>query len=103
MGFLFPVKIIKTTNGGGVIGVDEQNDSPLFKVYPNPATEIITIEANNSLIGSTYFITYQIGHKVFTGIITNLINSINIIQFAAGVYFVQVENQTKGSFKVIKK
>ncbi len=98
-----PGKIIKTTNGGGVLSVAEIKENPYFKVYPNPANDVFTITANKFLPGSTYFITDQLGRIVLSGKLTNETTKVDISQLATGVYLLQLGEQKKQSLKVIKK
>ena len=65
-----------------------------FLIYPNPATDIITIElteANNSI----YTITNQIGQVVLNGKIANQKAEINLNKLVSGIYFINLNNETK--------
>ncbi|MFC2097011.1 YCF48-related protein [Bacteroidota bacterium] len=98
-----PGKIIKTLNGGGILNIADIHLNSLINVFPNPAIDIITIKANNSLIGADYNIFDQSGRIVLTGKILDETSFININHLETGIYFLQVEELSKQSFKVIKK
>jgi plastocyanin len=87
---------------GTPTGITESLGLPDLSVFPNPATELITVKANNSLLGTQYFITDQYGRQMLTGKIDNENMAINISQFHNGIYLIQVAGQNKRSYKVIK-
>ncbi len=81
----------------------EKNMSQLdISIFPNPALDLITIKADNKLLGTKYFISDQHGRQILTGKIDNETKSINISQFKKGVYFFQLEEQKSRSIKLVK-
>jgi uncharacterized Ntn-hydrolase superfamily protein len=73
-----------------------------FIIYPNPANDVITIESNNKLIGSTYIIIDPVGRKVLNGKLAGKTTTLNINGLAAGIYMFQVGESGKKTFKVLK-
>ena len=59
-----------------------------FKVYPNPATDLITIPA--SLINKDFIIYNILGNIIDKGIITT--TSLNLEMYSQGVYFLKVKD-----------
>jgi len=88
-----------TTVGMANISSIEQNIS----VYPNPASDLITIKVNSILLGSALVITDHTGRQVFTKKINNKLTLLNISQFESGVYLFQVGEQREQIFKVLKQ
>lgn len=63
-------------------------------LYPNPATNKITIQVPSGLIGLNYTICDQIGKIVVEGKITNEKTTIKTSEISAGVYFLKISNLT---------
>ena len=83
-------------------GIEENQLHPDFSVYPNPSNNLMTIKANNSLIGLQYSITDQTGRQVFNGKLVNETTLVDIGQLTSGIYLIQIGGQRRQSFKVIK-
>ena len=74
-----------------------------FLIYPNPATDFISIKVDNYYFGASYSITDITGKQIFTGKLKNEITSFDISQFPTGIYFLQAAGQDRQTFKVMKK
>ena len=74
-----------------------------FSVYPNPATDLITIKANSNLVGSSFMITDQAGRQVSSGKLINESTSIDLSGAAAGAYVIRIGDQESRTLKVVKK
>ena len=74
-----------------------------FSVYPNPSSDLITIKVNAELLGSIYRITNLLGISVLTGKLTSVNTIININELTVGLYLLQVGEQKKQTFKILKK
>ncbi len=74
-----------------------------FSVFPNPTDDLITVKLNNNTIGATYLITDQAGREVMTGKLNIETTIIDISQLSTGIYLFQAEQQSKQTFKVVKK
>jgi hypothetical protein len=73
-----------------------------ISVFPNPATDLITVKADNKMIGSTFIVTDKTGRQVLTGKLNNETTTLNISELPAGVYFFEIGNQKRQTFKVVK-
>ena len=98
-----PGKIIKTINGGGILSIAEQNETSVFEVYPNPASNVITIKASNNFPDLTYTIINQSGKQVLAGKLTNETTSVDITQLKTGVYLIRVGEHGQYTLKVVKR
>jgi len=79
------------------VGMGENNKLGVA-VYPNPATDVINVLANDKINGIT--ITDFTGKLVYTGTST----SINVSNFSTGVYFIQtITDKGTVNSKFIKK
>lgn len=83
-------------------GVDDLKAGSDFFVYPNPARSIMTIKANENMIGKQFYMTDQSGRKVFDGRVTSNETQVNIGQLATGTYQVILIDQKKQAYKLIK-
>tara|TARA_B110000902_G_C13956615_1_gene455742 strand:- start:79 stop:678 length:600 start_codon:yes stop_codon:yes gene_type:complete len=78
-------------------------DNQLFHIYPNPAKDVIHIDVKSNFIGSTYSIISVSGQKVSEGKIEKEDTVINIQDLVEGVYFIQLGENIKQSFKILKQ
>ncbi len=97
---LYQIDISHTNNGLFHYSLTNSSD---FFVYPNPASDEITINLSNSKVGIPYYITDQTGRQILTGKLNNKTTIININNLAEGVYLLQVGEMGQKSFKIIKK
>ena len=75
-------------------GLEETRISSGFRVYPNPATNTITIDISKAAV-SNIEIYDLLGEKVYSSPITNyrLPITINVADFSSGVYVVEVKSE----------
>ncbi len=90
--------------------VEYANTNPVFEIknnpysfYPNPVSDILTVNINIHWLGSTYTITDPSGRTVLTGKLISENSNINIRELIDGIYYFKIGEQSKQSFKVIKK
>lgn len=81
-----------------VSDVHEPVSSKLISVYPNPASNEITIKADPSLIGSQYIISDSSGKDLMIGTFTGDIKMVDIHRFASGMYVLRVGSSHRVSF-----
>lgn len=81
----------------GNAGLNDDVNQPKVSIYPNPATNLVNISTENA---KTISIMNSIGQIVYTSNVTSSTLSIDVSQFATGVYFVEIKNETK---KITKK
>jgi len=81
---------------------DISDDGLIISVYPNPASDVLTINGDNSILGSSYHVIDQAGREVLTGKISSINTTVDINQLANGIYYIQVGSQSRTSFKVLK-
>lgn len=74
-----------------------------FKVYPNPSSQFINIEASHKLSSLPYYLTDQAGAKILAGHLNNQINVIDIYNLAPGFYFLIIGDLTKTVVKLIRQ
>jgi photosystem II stability/assembly factor-like uncharacterized protein len=98
--------ILKTINGGGTVGIFEKQQTNNLKIYPNPATEKITIkpsgtESNRDGTVSVYGIT---GKELLQKNVQGSSIEINIGSLPQGIYFIRFKDKGKTeSGKFIKE
>lgn len=84
-------------------GLDESSFSKAPLLYPNPSDEYISIKPDISLLGVNYKIYDSKGNQILTGTFNAEDFSIDIGQLDTGLYFIQLETESKYSFKIIKE
>lgn len=87
----------------GSTGISENQLKQHISVFPNPASNLITIKSSNNLTSLTYIISDQTGRQVLSGKLNNETTPIDINKFPAGTYFILVGKQRSNTFKLIKK
>jgi hypothetical protein len=84
------------------IGMDEHHGASPFAIFPNPATDIVVIKANASMIGIPFFVADYHGRVVISGVIESETTEINLESLPAGVYIINAGHQIKQAFRVLK-
>jgi Flp pilus assembly pilin Flp len=96
------------TSSNAILTIDRVSVPKLFvsedfSVYPNPSNGIISIESKSSLFGSSYRVYSIKGVELLSGSITSKITTLNIQDWAEGVYLIRVGNDAKQTCKIIKQ
>jgi uncharacterized Ntn-hydrolase superfamily protein len=81
-----------------VSAVNTPAESNLLKVYPNPASQEITIKVDPSLIGSQYIISDSSGKELMIGIFTGEFKQVDIHHLTAGMYVLRVGSSHRVGF-----
>ena len=87
---------------GTTTSIDDNSGQIDISIFPNPAMDLVTLKSSNKLLGYQYFISDQYGRQMLTGKIDSEVELINISQFNAGIYLLQVEGLKGRSLKLIK-
>ena len=96
----FELILNKTTTGVGDLAQKIANTKLL--VYPNPATDVLNININNSSFKNSEVVIYNIsGVEVLKTNMANSSTQLNIETLSNGVYLVKVSNQN-GFNKTVK-
>jgi hypothetical protein len=68
-------------------------DEKLVQVYPNPATDMLTISFGEAMSSKAYNMTVVdvMGRKLFSGSVSSQEICLDVSQWPSGVYFVQME------------
>jgi len=82
-------------------GIEENSNKNPFIIYPNPATDQITITMQNPA-AVAFKIMDQTGREVFSGQLTGNETTVNIESLAAGLYFISLDKGNKKPMKIIK-
>ena len=84
-------------------GMSEARKNGLFEIYPNPTTAQIHMKLDSKLIGSNYQIFDYMGKLVLTGTIKTNDEIISLEHIQSGIYFINLGNNLKQTFKIIKE
>lgn len=74
-----------------------------FVLYPNPANDQITINAEISLMGKTYLVYDHVGKIVLKGSFESASASLYLSNFSNGIYTLQIDGQGRRIFVVRKE
>ncbi len=84
------------------VGIDEIKDQPHIEIYPNPTSQLIIISTSN-LKNSTYSITDLSGRKILIGTFMSSHTSINMADFPAGLYLLEIGEEKLFRYKILKQ
>lgn len=89
---------------GGASSVDDKLQSTNYlNAYPNPTTDLITIENKQPKLVLPYVILNSLGNQVLTGNLAGATTTVDINNLLPGIYLLQVGETKNQSFKLIKK
>ena len=83
-----------------IVGVDALATD--VKIYPNPTTDHISIQANAGLLGSVYQVYNSTGKLILSGNIQSKLQLISLQEFPTGMYLLTIDKQRNLSFKIVK-
>ncbi len=89
------------TNTTGLNDVNRTKND--IEIYPNPTSELIILKISPTLIGQTFNIFDQVGKEILAGTLTTEISNIVVSNLPKGMYLIQVGEEQKQSYKLIKK
>ena len=90
------LNIIKEFRPGVIDGINTiEADHVDALIFPNPASDVVTIEVSKSLIGGTYKLIDYSGRTALTGSINSLSSQLNVADMARGSYYLFMQNGTQ--------
>ncbi len=78
----------------GVVGLDEL-ETVECELYPNPATDEITLKMAEVSQNANYTITDVLGKQIQQNAISNNLERISLTEYQSGIYFITIENAGK--------
>lgn len=91
-----------TTKADPSSSIHEVNFEDL-KIYPNPTTDIITLETNSFLLNEPFKLLENTGKEIFSGIINSEQVNIKLNGLSKGIYFLQIGDYPEKTFKIVKE
>lgn len=82
--------------------VDEVAAGPGISIYPIPARSFINIEADQSLIGSTYSISDQLGRTISSGKLAHTTTTLPLEGMPRGMYVLHIKGRRTYVVKLLK-
>lgn len=83
------------------VGIDDLTSSSV-SIYPNPATEALTITVNNSLIRNNFRVVDMLGKTVLSDKIQSTVQTINIESLSQGMYYLMIDG-LENPYKFVKE
>jgi len=84
-------------------GITESPPEVHISFYPNPAFDYITIRSGEDMVGSPYSFTDLTGKLILSGELTDQTVTVDISTFESGIYLIQLGDQRRRTFKMIKE
>jgi hypothetical protein len=88
-------KTASVFNGGGSTAEIHDEDLGLISIYPNPASEMLTLHVDNAELFQYYEVTDLNGKVVSTGTIMTNNTNIDLFSMEAGVYLIRLVSDEK--------
>lgn len=87
----------------GTTAIETLQAPSLFSIFPNPASDILTITSPVTFRGSPFSIMDGTGKQVLSGKLEDETTHLTISGLATGIYFFQSGKERKQSFTILKK
>ncbi len=84
-------------------GITNLSSSQSISIYPNPTNDFININIDTKLVGTPYSIIDNSGRIVKNGQLQNEKTQVDICELPIGLYVLQIGNEAKQVFKVLKE
>ena len=85
-----------TINSSGI----SEEEMVLFSLYPNPVSEVLTIDFNG-VSNEEYSIIDNFGSVVKRGVLENMSTEISVSELSAGLYYFKIEGTKPRKFSKI--
>jgi len=84
------------------VGINENVQSNLFSIFPNPTHSLINVKVDSKQIGVIYSIYENTGKVVLTGKINSENSTIDLSNLSGGFYMFMIGDNVKQNYKIIK-
>jgi plastocyanin len=84
-------------------GINEAVAGAKITLSPNPTNDIVKIKTEADLVGAAYSVTDNNGKQIASGLLDPNETLIDLSRYSAGYYFVQIGDDKKQTFKIVKK
>jgi len=84
------------------VGINENIQSNLFSIFPNPTQSLINVKVDSKYTGAVYSIYENTGKAVLTGKINSENTTIDLGNLSGGLYMFMIGDNMKQNFKIIK-
>ncbi|MCF8256234.1 MAG: T9SS type A sorting domain-containing protein [Flavobacteriales bacterium] len=96
--------VLKTTNGGGILGMDAMEEHPAISVYPVPSSGLVQVSSTvASALRSTYRLFNAQGMLMQTGKLAASHRTIDLQTLPAGIYLLQLDAYPSSSIRLVRK
>jgi hypothetical protein len=84
-------------------GLNDINANQSYSVFPIPSKGNVTVKLNNTFVGKQFNVVDQLGKIISTGTIDNETVSVDLSNFASGVYYFETSDKTVKGLKLIRE
>jgi hypothetical protein len=97
-------KIVFEKSLASAAGISFVKEDAEFLIYPNPASDVVSIQRLNAIETQTFRITDLSGKEVFEGNLFNGKSTVDISHLNSGIYFILVGTASEASvYKLLIK
>jgi hypothetical protein len=86
-----------------ITGITEDFAKQGIAIYPNPATDNVTIAINANKAGAVYAVYDQLGRNVLSGKLTDENTTVNLNGLAPGMYMLTINGNLRATYKLLKQ
>jgi len=85
------------------VGINKLNKGTPIMIFPNPATKELNIKVEEDLVGLTFKLIDYTGRAILTGTLQNENEIIQLENLPNGIYLLNIGDNLKPNFKIIKQ
>jgi hypothetical protein len=74
-----------------------------IKIFPNPATDVVSIIVSRELVGTVYSVIDKLGRIVRSGNFLSESSSLNISDLPAGTYTIRYGVRSQKNISIVKQ
>lgn len=95
-------KVLKTTNGGGILAIEDARSEAPFTIYPNPSNGVVYLNFLETLTEpASYSISTLAGRSVQNGTIQGQNAQLSVGDLSPGVYLLTVDGYPSSSMRLV--
>lgn len=84
-------------------GINEAVAGTKITLSPNPTNDLVKITAGQELMGKSFVVADNSGKQIFAGQLNLEETLVDLSRYPAGYYFIQVGDDKKQTYKIIRK
>lgn len=95
-------RVLKTTNGGGILALEDLQTEAPFTVYPNPSGDILYVDMHaGTQFPVQYHITTLSGSVIQSGVFRSQNSTLDVSTLSSGIYLLQAQDINSSAVRLV--